>query len=102
GGRRLVGVAALHGSGMVLGIGDRGRYLRRVVGRGGPGRRRCRNSSLLQPKKGPTASCCESATRTVRLGGHVQSGTRRVAQRIRGNHSLRKQNSHQRTSYWLD
>src|SRR5712672_2412417 len=35
-------VAALHGSGMVLGIGDRGRYLRRVVGRGGPGRRRQR------------------------------------------------------------
>src|SRR5712672_1588279 len=40
--RRLVGVAALHGSGMVLGIGDRGRYLRRVVGQGGLGRGRQR------------------------------------------------------------
>jgi hypothetical protein len=26
---------------------------------------------------------------TVVLGGHVQSGTRRVGQKIRGNHSLR-------------
>jgi hypothetical protein len=46
--------------------------------------------------------CGQSGTRTVRLGGHVQSGTRRVAQKIRGNHSLRKQNPHQRASYWLD
>jgi hypothetical protein len=52
-------------------------------------------------KKRPTASCCQSATRMVRLGGHVQSGTGRVAQKIRGNHSLRKQNPHQRASYWL-
>ena len=28
--------------------------------------------------------------------------TRRVAQKIRGNHSLRKQNPHQRASYGLD
>ena len=28
--------------------------------------------------------------------------TRRVAQKIRGNHSLRKQNPHQRASYWLE
>jgi len=28
--------------------------------------------------------------------------TRPVAQEIRGNHSLRKQNRHQRASYWLD
>jgi hypothetical protein len=27
--------------------------------------------------------------------------TRRVAQKIRGNHSLRKQNPRQRASYWL-
>ncbi len=26
---------------------------------------------------------------------------RRVAQKIRGNHSLRKQNPHRRASYWL-
>src|SRR5712675_196808 len=39
-------VAALHGSGMVFGIGDRGRYLRRVVGRGGPGRRRQRPGTI--------------------------------------------------------
>src|SRR5947207_4969533 len=38
----------------------------------------------------------------MRLGGHVQFGTRRVAQKIRGNHSLRKQNPHQRASYGVD
>ena len=31
-----------------------------------------------------------------------QKRKRRVAQKIRGNHSLRKQNPHQRASYWLD
>jgi hypothetical protein len=59
-------------------------------------------SAIAAKKNGPQLSRCQSATRTVRLGGHVQSGTRRVAQKIRGNHSLRKQNPHQRASYWLD
>jgi hypothetical protein len=45
-------------------------------------------SAIAAKKKRPTASCCQSATRTVRLGGHVQSGTGRVAQKIRGNHSF--------------
>ena len=58
-------------------------------------------SAIAAKKNGPQLSRCPSATRTVRLGGHVQSGTRRVAQKIRGNHSLRKQNPHQRASYWL-
>jgi hypothetical protein len=40
-------------------------------------------SAIAAKKKRPTASCCQSATRMVRLGGHVQSGTRRVAQKIR-------------------
>src|SRR5882757_1310199 len=46
-------------------------------------------SAIAAKKNGPQLSRCPSATRTVRLGGHVQSGTRRVAQKIRGNHSVR-------------
>ncbi len=57
-------------------------------------------SAIAAKKKRTTPSCRQSATRTVRLGGHVQSGTRRAAQKIRGNHSLRKQNPHQR-AYWV-
>jgi len=60
-----------------------------------------RSSLSRQRNAYASPSCCQSATRTVRLGGHVQSGTRWVAQKIRGNHSHRKQNPHQRASYWL-
>ena len=44
-------------------------------------------SAIAAKKNGPQLSRCQSATRTVRLGAHVQSGTRLVAQKIRGNHS---------------
>ena len=76
---------------------------RRVVGRGGPGRRRCSNSSSRYcSQERPTASCCQSATRTVRLGGHVQSGTRRVAKKkAAAIIPFVNKNPHQRASYWL-
>jgi hypothetical protein len=54
-----------------------------------------------QSKRKAPSFLLQSATRTVRLGGHVQSGTRRVVQKIRGNHSLHKQDPHQRASYGL-
>src|SRR5205823_4108970 len=34
-------------------------------------------SAIAAKKKRPTASCCQSGTRTVRLRGHAQFGTRR-------------------------
>src|SRR5712671_6647906 len=62
----------VHGSGMVLGIGDRGRYLRRVVGRGGPGRRRQR------PGPSPITTGA----------GSTVNGDRAVARRLHGSTKL--------------
>src|SRR5712675_3202727 len=48
-----------------------------------------RKSAIAAKTKRPTASCRQSATRTVRLGGHVQFGRDRPENPR--NHFLRKQ-----------
>src|SRR5436190_10033273 len=78
---------------MVLGIGDRGRYLRRVVGRGGPGRRRQRpGPSPITTGAGSTVNGDRAVARrlhgSTKVAGEGAYGDRAVDRRLHGSTKL--------------